>query len=157
MTQEIVLKNPTSLHEHPRNQEFFDDITGSKWEEFKTSIAQMGVMNPLIVTEDNTVISGWQRTRAALELGMENVPCIVRQFESEDEILRCLIETNIRQRGRIDSNHFKQAAIIGEMERLYKIGKRGGVELNGGFYEKSANIFERLSHYEKLANGGMEP
>ena len=24
MTQEIVLKNPTSLHEHPRNQEFFD-------------------------------------------------------------------------------------------------------------------------------------
>lgn len=65
----------------------------------------MGVMNPLIVTEDNTVISGWQRTRAALELGMENVPCIVRQFESKDEILRCLIETNIRQRGRIDSNH----------------------------------------------------
>ena len=52
MTQEIVLKNPTSLHEHPRNQEFFDDITGSKWEEFKTSIAQMGVMNPLIVTGD---------------------------------------------------------------------------------------------------------
>ena len=105
MTQEIVLKDPTSLHEHPRNQEFFDDITGSKWDEFKTSIAQMGVMNPLIVTEDNTVISGWQRTRAALELGMENVPCIVRQFESEDEILRCLIETNIRQRGRIDFNH----------------------------------------------------
>ena len=53
MTQEIVLKNPTSLHEHPRNQEFFDDITGSKWDEFKTSIAQMGVMNPLIVTENN--------------------------------------------------------------------------------------------------------
>lgn len=105
MTQEIVLKNSTSLHEHPRNQEFFDDITGSKWEEFKTSVAQMGVMNPLIVTENNTVISGWQRTRAALELGMENVPCIVRQFENEDEILRCLIETNIRQRGRIDSNH----------------------------------------------------
>ena len=55
MTQEIVLKNPTSLHEHPRNQEFFDDITGSKWEEFKTSIAQMGVMNPLIVTGDKRV------------------------------------------------------------------------------------------------------
>lgn len=52
MTQEIVLKDPTSLHEHPRNQEFFDDIAGSKWDEFKTSIAQMGVMNPLIVTED---------------------------------------------------------------------------------------------------------
>ena len=105
MTQEIVLKDPTFLHEHPRNQEFFDDIVGSKWDEFKTSIAQMGVMNPLIVTENNTVISGWQRTRAALELGMENVPCIVRQFESEDDILRCLIETNIRQRGRIDFNH----------------------------------------------------
>ena len=52
MTQEIVLKNPTSLHEHPRNQEFFDDITGSKWDEFKTSIAQIGIMNPLIVTGD---------------------------------------------------------------------------------------------------------
>lgn len=55
MTQEIVLKvlkDPTSLHEHPRNQEFFDDITGSKWDEFKTSIAQIGVMNPLIVTGD---------------------------------------------------------------------------------------------------------
>lgn len=126
MAQEIVLKNPASLREHPRNQEFFDDISGSKWDEFKTSIAQIGIMNPLIVTEDNTVISGWQRTRAALELGLETVPCIVRDFEDEDEILRCLIETNIRQRGRIDSNHFKQAAIIKEMERLHHIGINGG-------------------------------
>lgn len=52
MAQEIVLKDPASLREHPRNQEFFDDITGSKWDEFKTSIAQIGVMNPLIVTGD---------------------------------------------------------------------------------------------------------
>ena len=52
MTQEIVLKNPTALHEHPRNQEFFDDITGSKWDEFKASIAQIGIMNPLIVIGD---------------------------------------------------------------------------------------------------------
>ncbi|MDY4062483.1 MAG: hypothetical protein SO010_06205, partial [Candidatus Limiplasma sp.] len=52
--------------------------------------------------------------------------CIVRDFEDEDEILRCLIETNIRQRGRIDSNHFKQAAIIKEMERLHHIGINGG-------------------------------
>ena len=158
MTQEIVLKNPTSLHEHPRNQEFFDDITGSKWDEFKTSIAQMGVMNPLIVTENNTVISGWQHTRAALELGMENVPCIVRQFENEDEILRCLIETNIRQRGRIDSNHFKQAAIIGEMERLYKIGKRGGDRHSEAFKQTKAGVNGSVTNQDDLADMmGLSP
>ena len=158
MTQEIVLKDPTSLHEHPRNQEFFDDITGSKWDEFKTSIAQMGVMNPLIVTEDNTVISGWQRTRAALELGMKNVPCIVRQFESEDEILRCLIEANIRQRGRIDSNHFKQAAIIGEMERLYNIGKRGGDRHSESFKQAKAGVNGSVTNQDDLADMmGLSP
>lgn len=158
MAQEIVLKDPASLHEHPRNQEFFDDISGPKWDEFKTSVAQMGIMNPLIVTEDNTVISGWQRTRAALELGLETVPCIVRDFEDEDEILRCLIETNIRQRGRIDSNHFKQAAIIGEMERLYKIGQRGGDRHSETFKQAKAGMNGSVTNQNELADMmGLSP
>ena len=31
----------------------------------------------------------------------------------------------------------------------------GGVALSGGFYEKSANIFERLPHYEDVASGKL--
>lgn len=114
-----------SLSPHPRNNDFFDDITGGKWDEFLESVKTSGIIEPLVITQNKVVVSGHQRLRACKELGIKNVYCIVRSYKSEDEILRDLIETNIQQRGTISSSKKKQALIIQTLERIYGIQTTG--------------------------------
>jgi ParB-like chromosome segregation protein Spo0J len=119
------------LREHPRNKEFFDDIEGERWKDFVESIKTSGIIVPLVVTRDYTVVSGNQRLRAAKELGLEEVPCEVKTYEGkngiskEDWILKDLIETNLRQRGIGNLNPVKTAKCIIELERIYGV-KKGG-------------------------------
>lgn len=115
-----------SLSPHPRNNDFFDDITGGKWDEFLESVKASGIIEPLVITQNKVVVSGHQRLRACKELGIKNVYCIVRSYKSEDEILRDLIETNIQQRGTISSSKKKQALIIQTLERIYGIRNTAG-------------------------------
>ena len=60
--------NINELKEHPRNNEFFDDITGEKWKEFLESIKKRGVVEPIVITPDKVIVSGHQRVRACKEL-----------------------------------------------------------------------------------------
>ena len=114
-----------SLSPHPRNNDFFDDITGGKWDEFLESVKASGIIEPLVITQNKVVVSGHQRLRACKELGIKNVYCIMRSYKSEDEVLRDLIETNIQQRGTISSSKKKQALIIQTLERIYGIQTTG--------------------------------
>jgi len=48
------------LTQHSKNNYFFDDITGDNWEEFKKSIKTSGVIEPIVITQDNVIVSGHQ-------------------------------------------------------------------------------------------------
>lgn len=115
----------SELIPHPRNNEFFDDITGEKWKEFVESIKSRGVIEPIVITQDNVIVSGHQRVRACKELGIHTVLCDVHTYNSEDEVLQDLLETNIRQRGNVGGSEKKIGLRIKELERLYGI-EHGG-------------------------------
>lgn len=107
---------------HPRNQEFFDDISGEDYERFKTSISEDGVITPLIVAPDMTIISGHQRTKACLDLGIKKIPVIIREdIEDEDEKLKLLLATNF---GRTKNDPAKQRKIMTQYVEL--CGLRNG-------------------------------
>ena len=91
--------NINELKPHPRNNDFFDDMIGEKWKEFKESVKKRGVIEPIVITPDKVIVSGHQRVRACKELGIKTVMCDVHTYNNEDEILQDLLETNIRQRG----------------------------------------------------------
>ena len=110
---------------HPRNTEFFDDMTGGKWNDFIKSIKTSGVIEPIIVTQDKVVVSGHQRLRACKSLGIKEIAVEMRNYDSEDAILKDLIETNIRQRGDVGGSDIKLGNRIKELERIYGI-KHGG-------------------------------
>lgn len=110
---------------HPKNNYFFDDIKDEPWFAFIDSIQTSGVIEPIIATQDNVIVSGHQRVRACKELGIKEVAVEVRHFESEDEILKQLIETNIRQRGTGNPNIVKMGRCIEELERIEGI-RHGG-------------------------------
>ena len=110
------------LNPHPKNKYFFDDIDGEPWVAFLESIKTSGVIEPIIVSApDLTIVSGHQRVRACQKLGIKQVAVEERSYESEDEILKQLIETNIRQRGVGNTNAVKLGRCIKELERIYGI------------------------------------
>lgn len=113
------------LKPHPRNEEFFDDITGDNWKEFLKSVKTSGVIEPVIATQEYVIVSGHQRVRACKELGIDKVLCDVRVYENEDKIIKEMLETNLRQRGIGNTNAIKLAKCIVELERIYGINHGG--------------------------------
>lgn len=67
MANEVQKVSVDILKVHPRNQEFFDDISGQDYENFKKSIKEEGIISEIIVAPDMTIISGRQRYKAAKE------------------------------------------------------------------------------------------
>lgn len=124
--------NINVLKSHPRNNEFFDDMSGEKWKEFLESVRTSGVIEPIVVTTDMVIVSGHQRVRACKELGIDSIMCEIKSYNDEDSIIKDLLETNIRQRGDIGGSAKKIGKRIKELERLYGIreGSAGGTGQN---------------------------
>ena len=122
--------NIDELKPHPRNNEFFDDMSGEKWNEFLESVKSRGVIEPIVITPDKTIVSGHQRVRACKELGIKMVMCDVHTYNSEDEILQDLLETNIRQRGDVGGSAKKVGLRINELERIYGVEHGGDRKSN---------------------------
>ena len=69
-------------------------------QELKVSIEENGVIQPITVrsVEDHyELISGERRLRAVAEIGLNKVPCYVRQVESKEEMLELAIIENVQR------------------------------------------------------------
>lgn len=148
--------NINELKPHPRNNDFFDDMIGEKWDEFIQSVKirldeynsgkkdVKPIIEPIIVTTDMVIVSGHQRIRACRELGISTVDCEIRKYNSEDDILKDLIEINIRQRGDIGGSAKKTGKRIQELDRIYE-------NTRGGDRKSNPNNYGLMSH-DKMAN-----
>ena len=134
----------SELKSHPRNNDFFENITGAKWDEFLDSIKTRGIIEPLIITQDKIIVSGHQRLRAAKKLNITKVPCILKNYENEDEVLKDLIETNIQQRGTVGGTVTQIGNRIKELERLYGVS-------HGRPVENNSEIFPNYKSQSQLA------
>lgn len=153
--------NINELKPHPRNNEFFDDMSGEKWTEFLESIKTSGVIEPIVITTDMTIVSGHQRVRACKELGIQEILCEIKNYKDEDSIIKDLLETNIRQRGDVGGSAKKVGLRIKELERLYGIShgnNQYGDEKNSCPKSQSQLAFDMgmdvrtLQNYKLLAN-----
>ena len=139
--------NIDELKPHPRNNEFFDDINGEKWEELLESIRKRikdnkrGNIEPIIITQDKVIVSGHQRVRAFKELKIPTIEAEIRIYKSEDDVLLDLLESNIRRRGEIGGSAKKVGKRIKELERLYGI-QNGSSSFQGNQYEVVTNKSE---------------
>lgn len=125
MSKEIIQVSTNVLKIHPRNAEFFDDIQGKEYEQFKQSISQDGILSPILVSPDMTVISGHQRLKACKELGIDLVPIMIRDdLTDENEKLKLLLAANF---GRTKNDDAKQRKIATEYVALcgFKHGEIG--------------------------------
>ena len=122
----MQMMDVNKLVPHEKNDYFFDDIPkdSEQWMAFTESIETSGIIEPLVVSETtHVIISGHQRLRAAKQLKMKQVPVSLREFKSEDEVIKELIEANIRQRGIGNTNPVKLMRCERELERIYGVSR----------------------------------
>lgn len=134
---------------HKRNSEFFDDMSGEKWQEFLKSIKTSGVIEPIVITQDKVIVSGHQRVRACKELGITEIMTEMRSYDSEDKIIKDLLETNVRQRGNIGGSSVKLGRRIRELERIY------GIQQGNNQYQEDFANGERLTQEDLLKQLGI--
>ena len=142
MSQKLKI---AELIPHRDNDYFFDDIQGEAWQEFIDSVKTSGVIEPIVVTQDKVIVSGHQRVRACKALGIDEIDAEVRIIDSEDELLKQLIETNIRQRGIGNTNPVKFGRCLDELKRIYGIH-------NGGVHGNSLPNNSEVKTNEELAS-----
>ena len=75
-------------------RQHFDD---SKIKELAESIAQYGVLQPLLLKDNYELIAGERRWRAALWLGLKELPCMLLPASAEHHALMSILENIQRE------------------------------------------------------------
>lgn len=79
---EIVYLPVNELNEYEYNPRINEPAV----EVVKNSIKEFGFRNPILIDKNNVIVAGHTRKLAAVELGMEEVPCIVISDLSPEKI-----------------------------------------------------------------------
>lgn len=96
---DILLEHPKLLKGHPENTVLFREEDEEYFNRLREDIQARGIIVPLIVKADKTLLAGHNRHRIALELGLTKVPVqYVDSKLSAEEELAFLIKDNLYRR-----------------------------------------------------------
>jgi hypothetical protein len=109
--------NISELKIHPRNKEFFDDMSNEKWNEFKESIKKHGIIEPIIITPEKIIVSGHQRVKACKELGFQKIMVDMQTYKDEEDVFLNMLLSNLWRVIEIPTIA-KRCAIIFEIENI---------------------------------------
>ena len=79
---EIINKKIEDLKPYENNPRFNDDAV----EYVANSIKEFGFKVPMIIDKNNIIVAGHTRYKAALELGLKEVPCIIADDLTDEQI-----------------------------------------------------------------------
>ena len=109
----------TELKPHPKNDYYFDDMEGDSWDSLLQSISTSGVTNAITINDKKTIISGHQRIRACKVLGIEEVSYKMIVYDNEENEIKDLIESNLRQRVLGNTNPVKLGRCFSFLNNWY--------------------------------------
>lgn len=78
----IINKKVDELIPYENNPRLNDEAV----EYVKNSIKEFGFKVPIVIDKDNVIVAGHTRLKASLELGFKEVPCIIADDLSEEQI-----------------------------------------------------------------------
>jgi len=138
---DISEADPSNLQPHPKNAEIYgdtDDVDDLD-ETFKESVAEKGVLEPLVITNGKEIVSGHRRWLAARDAGLDEVPVRYSEFDNDLAEREALIEFN-RQREKTPGQ------IVNEYEEVRDIEEQRGKEKmsQGGSGERVRNVSKPL-------------
>lgn len=101
---EIITKRVDELIEYEGNTRRNDAGVAKVAE----SIKNFGFLNPITIDANNVLISGHTRLKAAKQLGLEKVPCIVQNLSEEDSRLVRIIDNKSHEYSTWDVSKLHQ-------------------------------------------------
>lgn len=90
-TTEYYFADVKSLIPYARNARTHSDIQVAQ---IAASIKEFGFLNPIVITEDNTILCGHGRLMAAQKLGLKKVPCVKESHLTETQRRAFIIADN---------------------------------------------------------------
>lgn len=142
MTQTITdQRRPNELRPHPMNEEVYGDRADADLIE---SVRTKGVLNPVLITADNLIISGHRRWGAAIAAGLTTIPVVITPIDDPLAIEEALIESN-RQRQKTNEQIGREYKRLKHIynERQSRQGQR--TDLTSGSQEPEVKPTERAA------------
>lgn len=130
--------NVSDLKTHLLNAELYQEEAVP--DDFLASVKKMGILNPLLILKDGTIVSGHRRYWAAKVLKLMRVPVCFCHLDDPLDIAEAIIESN-RQREKTFSQKMREAEMLEEIEATRArerqgtsaVGVYGGKPLVEGF------------------------
>lgn len=136
------MADPTLIRTNPdQPRRHFDE---TKISELADSISMSGILQPLVVqatTDGYRLIAGERRLRAALRLGLPEVPIIVRQPSDDESIILALIENLQRE----DLNPIEEADAFARLQEQFHLSQDEVARKVGKSRPAIANALRLLS------------
>lgn len=79
---EIIYKNINELIPYDNNPRINDEAV----EYVKNSIKEFGFKVPIVIDKNNVIIAGHTRIKASKELGIKDIPCIIADDLTEEQV-----------------------------------------------------------------------
>jgi site-specific DNA-methyltransferase (adenine-specific) len=141
--------NVLKIKEYPISEEVFENLRDADYEALKADIAKHGIKVALHILPDFTVICGHQRLRAARELGLETVPCEIKNLRTDSEIQEWAIKDNLLRRQLTTEQRY---LLYAKLSELYEVGQTRDDE--GQFQSRDVKVTSREGDVsERTARG----
>ena len=142
-TQESIMYEKcrtTAIKIRPEYEIILPKLAKNDYDKLKNSIKENGLLNPIILNEDNEILDGHHRYSICVELSIE--PQYVTKI-FPDKILETIfvIESNLQRRNLNDFQKVEMASLLIETEkRLAKQRQQKGTLAPNGVKGKTAQI-----------------
>lgn len=93
----ILEVETVKLKPHPFSAEVFPNLPDNEYNALKNDIKEKGIREPLEILPDFRIIDGHHRHKAATELGLEIVPCVVHNLDERISRLYILTSNLLRR------------------------------------------------------------
>lgn len=147
----------------PNHEKYFGRIKGKNYVYFLNSIQNHGVIQPIIITRDMTIISGHERVRACKDLGIETIPAYyfscgdLNNMKLDDLLLHTFFESNMYTRSSIfylacawDQLYFGDTEKANYyMDKFVNEGEQMDKELDEWLEEKKKELQEMRENKKK--------
>lgn len=110
---------------HPFRNHPFHVVDDAKMQDLIDSIRENGILSPTLIrpigNDEYEMVSGHRRMHAAMKLGMETVPAIIRDMTDDEAIVK-MVDSNIQREELLPSE--KAFALKMKMDAMRRQGTR---------------------------------
>lgn len=93
----MIMVDPREIKDLDLNTGIFSDLETEELEELAENIKSVGIIHPIVVTPKMELIAGKMRRNAAILAGLDKIPAIIREIDTNDQ-LKCCISENLFRR-----------------------------------------------------------